>query len=550
MFFKNNLVVIMLTIGNLIGWSTVSLPATSISDPIGFIESIEKTALGTAVGSLTLESKKQVAQAYEFEQVLLVIIADIDASLNYWKNQYHHPNWYVFNKGPRGWVNALWYGKKYADEIQANITALETIERRHYKLLGRIVQALEKLSVVENDANMLSNRTKIMEATNYSWISDYQKAIFNEYASLRTPSHVQQHWVKYAAAGIGLAVIGGYIYSNKDRIAQMMSDIQAGIQKRYDENLAKPIKDFKDLIFNQDQQPELEPLPALNTKSIREKLAKEFSNFGAEQKKQIKKIFEMISKESDIDSTYKQSILTALERDDLALVSDLLGNIDAKNREKLSKEFGIFSALTSRHRLNKAITDTIQTGILHKIDLNVLVVTSWLKQFIGLLLFDTWTPLEGSLQVLHRDVERFRKEFAEIKTSQRMNLILSTLIPTLVVAGIGGYTVKKLISLLRTKKVRDFQPLREALLDISKLLNRYNNSASAPMPLEDSGRLAYLYAKSVWQVDSLMTGKQRDALLADIQESSRAGFTINQRLRVLDDIHKRYDFLQYQVKSV
>lgn len=546
MFFKRRFLGIYLAV--LFAGLCNSMYATSISDPITCIETLEKAlVVSSGSGQDVLNSDNQeirdlVVQAQLVQQVLFDIIAHIDDALRYWQAQRYHPNWYLFNKGPRGWFNKVWYGSNPSDEIAMNIATLESYDNHYCELLGKVTQVLDKVP------NVLLNQKEIIKPEKYSWISLYKRAALDTFVTLQKPTHFQRHWMKYATAGVGLVLAGGYVYANKDKLIQMFNDVQAGIQKRYDENLAKPIKDFKDLIFNKNVQEALEPLPVLDTKSVRDKLFKQFIEFDNAQKSQVVKIFETISKNLSIESTQKQAIKQALEGGDVIQAADLLGAIDAKNREILSKEFGIFSALTSRNELNTAIVNTVQTGMMHKVDLSTFFITSWLKQFVGLILFDTWTPLEGSLQIMHSDIERVRKEFLEIKASQRMNLILSTLIPTLVAAGVGGYGLKKIFSLFKGK-AKDFQPLRETLADISTLLNRYNNPSSPVITQADSGRLAYLHVKAARQARSLLAEQDLDHILADIQEFSRPEFSMSQRLHVLDDMYKKYRFLQHQVKA-
>lgn len=137
----------------------------------------------------------------------------------------------------------------------------------------------------------------------------------------------------------------------------------------------------------------------------------------------------------------------------------------------------------------------------------------------------------------------------QIITQNKATAILAALFPAVVVIGGTGFGATKLYKALKYKP--EYQPIREALIDIGHLLNEEGIAKSPEQEELDQGKIIYL----VWKLEREAHNVpvlQRDQFKADVsrlgkndtdRSSGKRVWTSDKKLRIIDLMYRTYDFL-------
>lgn len=136
----------------------------------------------------------------------------------------------------------------------------------------------------------------------------------------------------------------------------------------------------------------------------------------------------------------------------------------------------------------------------------------------------------------------------QIITQNTVTAILAALVPAAVVIGGAGFGASKLYKAFKNKP--DFQPMREALNDIGHLLNEEGIEKRADQAQLDEGMILYL----VWKlkreeenVPALLREQYLDDVsklgISDLDTDKKRVWTAEKKLRVIDLMYRKYDFL-------
>ncbi|MCL4229801.1 hypothetical protein KJZ61_03915 [Candidatus Dependentiae bacterium] len=478
-----------------------------------------------------------VLQACFMRQTLLGILEKIDAALIYWRQQRDSSLYRMVDKGLRALS-----GVQSHPELADVVIELEQKQQEFFQKLGRLDKALAApQKVVVQQVYFYHHR----------WIIAYEKYVMNMLASLQKPTHLQRHWPKYVITALGMGLLGVYAYRHRLALRQGLCDAYQGLKRHYHEHAVKPLKELWGELVNREPYEAPQPLPVLDTQRSRDVLVEQFRAFDHAQREQVADILHtMFDSLTSIDEHEKTVIREAIEREDIIHAIQLVSKLDAQKREELVRHFSFFKALRNEQTLNQLTQDSFQTMLLDKFDMPVLFITSWLKKFMCLLLQETWEPFERSAQILRSDAEDLRRQLYEIKKSQKTNLILSAMIPTLVVVGGVGYGLTKLVALCK-HRAKDFRPLRETLGELAKILIYHMDDASRQCRDDDAdrGHIVYLCAKLRVHIGAILEkGFTVDDLMRKIDELKDPSLTVQQRLRLIDNLRSSYWFLHYQPK--
>jgi hypothetical protein len=140
------------------------------------------------------------------------------------------------------------------------------------------------------------------------------------------------------------------------------------------------------------------------------------------------------------------------------------------------------------------------------------------------------------------------KKADRLLTQNQATIILAALIPAGVVAGGTLWGASKLYKVFKHKP--DFQPMREALVDIGHLLNEEGIAKDAGQAQLDQGKILYLVWKLKREAEHVPV-LLRDQFQADVSKLSRSDldtdkkrvWTADKKLQVIDLMYRTYDFL-------
>ena len=167
-------------------------------------------------------------------------------------------------------------------------------------------------------------------------------------------------------------------------------------------------------------------------------------------------------------------------------------------------------------------------------------------------LVDTLTQLLDSLQLSSRvGILKMEEGMMEIQKklflNQKVNLAIISIIPGLLVLGVGGKLAYALYK--KMKGVASFDSVRNVLLDIATLLNSYNEEHSLQMTLRDYGHLLYLVYRLEFE-NNIIPKQYRALFMQDASALKSSALSIQQKYEMVTNImFKRYPFLthSYQV---
>jgi hypothetical protein len=139
----------------------------------------------------------------------------------------------------------------------------------------------------------------------------------------------------------------------------------------------------------------------------------------------------------------------------------------------------------------------------------------------------------------------------QIITQNQVTAILAALVPAAVVVGGTLWSANKLYNVFKHKP--DFQPMREALVDIGHLLNEEGiekEPDQAGQAQLDQGKILYLVWKLKREAEHVPI-LLRDQFLGDVSKLSRSDldtdkkrvWTADKKLQVIDLMYRTYDFL-------
>lgn len=155
----------------------------------------------------------------------------------------------------------------------------------------------------------------------------------------------------------------------------------------------------------------------------------------------------------------------------------------------------------------------------------------------------------GPLRAGVSNMINLTKKADRLLTQNQATFILAALVPAGLVVGGTLWGAHKVYKGLKHKP--DFQPMREALIDIGHLLNEEGISKKYDTALLDQGKILYLVWKLKREAENV-PALVRDQFLADVAKLGRNDldedklhrvWTAEKKLRVVDLMYRTYDFL-------
>ncbi len=436
------------------------------------------------------------------ESGLLSIMHELETSLAYWHTMEDTPFSYAVIRGPKGWI-----GSKTAREaILNNIEILSKKQEDIANALGTLVkyqatvESLNDSKALETriaqcftlSATLLGKPQIVLPQAAEGDLIDYgtsaikQLSIFHEqYLSLINvhlkPNHLMRNWTKYTLGAACLIATAALAYKHQDALARLKEKTITGLQHIWTNHIQIPIQNTRDILFGRKHYNIVTAEAIEGDKEVvRDRL-----------RLYLPKIFPNKSKEQ-ISEQIEYIIRSKDTRDIMKDWSDQLANPGKKFAWHLTPYFGEEARLFETTVLNYDM-----------IKLQVNEATMAAQQ--------AWE-------------------------AQQLNAELLAIFPV----ALSLYGLKKGWDKLFHGKILS-EPLQHRLMLADKLLNAYNTGDKY---LDNAG-FGYLHyhTHALTQYVGRIPSGQQKAFIADIAELNNPAFTVEQKLRVIDQMYRQYAFL-------
>lgn len=151
------------------------------------------------------------------------------------------------------------------------------------------------------------------------------------------------------------------------------------------------------------------------------------------------------------------------------------------------------------------------------------------------------------IEILNKEADAVLAQGKKILRANRFTFTASALLPSIAAAGIIGWGGKKMWD---WKSRINYWPIRNAIVEIGQLLNRYEdiNSTNDKFGDEDYGKLIYLLDRLRHYNSTLVPSINKERFGIDI-DNLESPITAQQKMRVIDLMYRRYDFLNIGYKG-
>ncbi len=483
-----------------------AVPVTPTYDPQRFINSFEEIirAEGSAEAASSSDQMfSHVQQAKRLKKTFFEILGVIDDALLYWQDQKDSPYRYLINKGPQYWVKGI---RLAEEEIAQNIATLQRHQEHYAAMLGKMSQIMQR-------AKIETTTTKEAEyVKDAKWVELYKKAALNSLKPVEAPSHFKRYWVRYTAAGLGLAGLGLYAYAQRDKIAELINRAQEGARTNWNDHFVAPVKDLSRMVFP-------EPKEQIGTR------AKDVTELGND----------VIRETSSRAAAFRNSYIQSLKK--CQPYWDATGNKDVEAIADLSIRTGVSP-------LDDKLTESANT------------YKGWFTSFIPLTLASAQGTLAPFLKTvsdlaeMHVDgIKKIDNLANKADKAFDNNRLTITLLQCVVPAGsavVSAWLLKKGINFMKPRG-KDFQPIRTTLADLHRILNKYTENQSQHMSEVDEGLYTYYANKLVNQVFSLVEVRLIDEVMKDVRDLT-SQLSSRQKVAVIDRMYRTHAFLNTNKK--
>lgn len=428
---------------------------------------------------------------YTLEKQLLLIMHEIETSLEYWHAMEDSPFSYTIIRGPKGWVSNI----SSQELIQTHITVLKEKQTEVAQALGTIARwPLEHTDAYSAIClalpNTLLNQPITLEADGHTeqllahgiqlsgslptFYKDYIATISNHVQ----PNHLTRNWAKYAVGTACVAAACWFVRTNQDKIEAWKHNGHEAVINFWTKHIQLPLKNSKDILFG-------------------------------------RKHLKVISPEAVMGS-------------------------EATFAKRLNELLPIIKPNASKEEL-----ETIRSYILETKD-SSLLVEFWGNQTKNLVWNYVTNPISGKLHFLEASSALIQLKDWQLNQAtlagqqqweaQQLNAEILAIFPVV----LALYGAKKGYDALFHGKIVS-EPLQHRLLLVDKLLNKYNVPEHT-FPLEAVGYLNY-HIHALAQYLKLIPSAQQKSFNADLLELHNPELSVTQKLRVIDQMHRTYAFL-------
>lgn len=436
------------------------------------------------------------------ESGLLSIMHELETSLAYWHTMEDTPFSYAVIRGPKGWVSS----KTAQETIQNNIKVLNDKQEEIANALGTLVkyrtsfQSLNDSKALETNIaqcfvlgnNLLETNNPLPNPLTHKALCAYGMQAVNQLATFHKqyllhinvhlkPNHFIRNWTKYAIGTTSLIVAAALAYKHQDALTRLQEKAITGLQHIWTNHIAIPIQNTRDILFGRKHYNIVTAEVLEGDKEVmRVSLHKYLPKIYPNMtKEQISEHIEYIIKSKDIRDINKDW-------------SDQVANPGKKLMWHFTPYFGEEARVW-------------ETSVIKELmwELQIHEVTMALQQ--------AWE-------------------------AQQLNAELLAIFP--VAASLYG--LKKGWDKMFHGKILS-EPMQHRLMLADKLLNSYNTGNKC---LDNAG-LGYLHyhIHALKQYAGRISNGQQKAFIADINELNNPAFTVEQKLRVIDQMYRQYAFL-------
>ncbi|MGB8467744.1 MAG: hypothetical protein WCE21_01965 [Candidatus Babeliales bacterium] len=525
------------------------------------IETLE-IAQGQGPGLTTAESQKgfkeQLDKAFSTltNQVRIVhtlMLQTVDAChlhLQYWYQQHAHPLYYFIRKGPTKWFR----GEAQEIEIQSHIDALKQAIELYGSHLGHMCTTTPRLQhsndlgelittmyMVAADINALlkmkmpsdkSAPVSISLQTISDLVKENQELLLQApqlekklLSRHKKPDHLTRNWLLYS----GLTVAGlyalYYYHNHTNAVDTFARDTKSSTATFIETHVKKPLREIWDTFYG--KQSEIKAPD--NTQKL--PVERSISNEALDAYKDIQQdsLLEWLrDKHPEIDPNQARTIV------DDAMKNNMLPIIIQKDkRELLGRKMGTDPVIVRVPYLGIPIANVDGKKYnphFRMIDMLLGDYNLFLKKFIKKY-DDVCTPLLPLIEKNAKDADRLMK-------ANKINFQLMLTLPAIVV--MGGLTyVGKTAGSWYTNSL--YKPLREGLLNIEVLLNRYNRPGLA-LDTYAAGLIHYWVFK-LSNFGYLVKPSLKQNYLRDLAELDNHEYTVTQKMNTVTRMYRTYSFL-------
>jgi len=470
----------------------------------------------------------------------IITILDLTAPrISYWVEQEHHTFYYFMHKSPYKWF----FSEKQSDEIARHLKELRKIQECYYQLFGKISRHIENFQMIQETERTLSNRwLGDLLSLGQSVITHQERLLKNKdidhsiqsFISLAkklstcrktrkipggSDSYLARNWIGYGIAG-AITTLGLWlVYKYPDRIEKSINGVHEKAEKYVKRQKEILLEVRNTLLWPDKKENDAQKLPG--QEMLRNEFERSVDDALAENEENgiLKKLIEekVISSREDC----RQQII---EKRNEALLLKI-----ALEANKLDKNQILHINVGSLRDI------MFGTSSAANIEANKAVFTA----FKALILYY---------------YEYGRREANDIVMKSNNIIKQLSVVIGLLGTGVGLitlYLVYRLVGSLIKIRPHDFRLVREALLDVDRILNLYDRTDrgsvdGSAIAVADWGRLLYsLYNinKEAWYVKE----PDRWHFERDVQQLALASsLDVRQRRELIQIMYKQYEFLQDQ----
>ena len=481
-----------------------SLRAFTTQDASEFGQKI--TLMAAASGETSGESIGAVriralfcAQVFEAICTQLNIV---EKHLAYWQQAQQHSYRYALSRLPHRWFS----GPSYRAEIREALFALTHVRDRLAKTLGQLqclVNELLKINKIDDlrrlTPDYLAHIARMLDATGTAGemtpeqlLVRFKKRVTKRIAPFAPANHFSRHWIEYTTSAACVAG-AAYVYLKDPEGWQTLATDNAnrtreGTTKFWQDHLETPAQAIYNHFLGKHQSDDINVIRSdVANKTLHE-------SYDA-----------VIVSQPEIavkacDDSALRSIIQAGQLDRLAL------------EEKNALLNRMFNELTASAAWSNAFNVT------------------QLAKIVAVKLQEGLHALNGG------------KIFSqEILKENRVNFYLIPMIPAAGVCWLSYHGITRAWRFVWPQHVV-YQDILAALDNFEELCNRYDNTTIA---LDDIGRglLAFRVQQLKQAADRSLSGETHAALMAHARELEDPTFRCYQKLRIVDIMRRRYNFL-------